>query len=81
MVEDKDMQGIKQQIRSRVCNNIDLSREISDEEVRRMIQHFMMEELQGGYYSIQQKEEIASWVFASIRKLDVLQDLIEDEQI
>ena len=81
MVEDRQIHEMRQRIRSLVCSNIDLSREISDDEVRRMIQRFMMEELQGGYYSIRQKEEIASWVFASIRKLDVLQDLIEDEQI
>ena len=81
MVEDKQMYEIKQRIRNLVCENIDLSREISDEEVRQMIQHFMKEEMQGGYYSIRQKEEIASRVFASIRKLDVLQELIEDEQI
>lgn len=80
-MQDKEIHGIKQRIRSLVCNNIDLSREISDEEVRQMIQVFMKEELQGNYYSIRQKEEIAGWVFASIRKLDVLQDLVEDEQI
>ena len=80
-MQDKEIHGIKQRIRSLVCNNIDLSREISDEEVRQMIQAFMKEELQGNYYSIRQKEEIAGWVFASIRKLDVLQDLVEDEQI
>ncbi len=80
-MEDKETREIKQKVRSLVSENIDLSREISDEEVRQMIQRFMMEELQGSYYSIRQKEEIAGWVFASIRKLDILQELIEDEQI
>ncbi len=77
----QDKETLKRRIRDVVCGNIDLSREISDAEIRQLIQKCLMEEIQGSYYSIRQKEEIAGWVFDSIRKLDVLQELIEDESI
>lgn len=78
-MQDEEM--LKRRIRDTVCGNIDLSREISDEEIRQLIRKCLMEEIQGSYCSIRQKEEIAGWVFDSIRKLDVLQELIEDESI
>lgn len=77
----QDEETLKRRIRDTVCGNIDLSREISDEEIRQLIRKCLMEEIQGSYCSIRQKEEIAGWVFDSIRKLDVLQELIEDESI
>ncbi len=78
-MQDEEM--LKRRIRDMVCGNIDLSREISDAEIRQLIRKCLMEEIQGSYCSIRQKEEIAGWVFDSIRKLDVLQELIEDESI
>lgn len=80
-MEDKEEQLIKKRVRTLVCENLDLSREIDDEEIKQMIQRFLLEEIRGKYYSICKKEEITTWVFDSIRKLDILQELIEDESI
>lgn len=80
-MEENEILQMEQRIRTLVCENIDLSREVGDEEIKRMIQHFLMEELRGCYLPMKKKEEITGRVFDSIRKLDVLQELIEDESI
>lgn len=81
MKDEKELQDIKTRLRRRVCENIDLTREWSDEEIKRLIHGFFAEETKGSYISLAGKAEITGWVFDSIRKLDVLQELLDDEEI
>lgn len=81
MKDEKELQDIKTRLRRRVCENIDLTREWSDEEIKRLIHGFFAEEAKGSYISLAGKAEITGWVFDSIRKLDVLQELLDDEEI
>ncbi len=72
---------IKDEIRQRVLNEIDLSRDVSDEEILKMIRAEVMNCAADKQLSLEQRLDIQKDVFNSLRKLDVLQDLLEDDEI
>lgn len=72
---------LKQKIYSRVREQIDLSREMSDEEIRKLIHHTILEECENRYLSIENRESLAKELFDAFRKLDILQELIENNDV
>lgn len=71
----------KQQIASSVRERIDLSREVSDEEIQEMIDDLVMGLGRSVGLSLEQREELGKSVFYSIRKMDVLQELIDSDDV
>lgn len=75
------MDKLCQQIRGKVLQRIDFSREIEEDLLREVI----IREIAGcelaGSLSIAQRITLEKRVFNSLRKLDVLQELIEDEEV
>ena len=72
---------IRGEIYERVRENIDLSREMEEEEIKELIYRIVGEYAGQKYLSFKQKEELAKEIFASVRKLDILQELIDDDRI
>ena len=68
-------------IREKVVGNLDLSREISDSEMLELIDRAISSSLRGGVLSLDEKMKLRRQVFHSIRKLDVLQGLLDDPTI
>lgn len=66
---------------SLVREKIDLSVENTDEEVRQTIVKVVYEETKNTYMGLQEKENLIKTLFDSLRKLDVLQDYIEDDEV
>nr|WP_207750348.1 CpaF family protein [Mordavella massiliensis] len=60
---------------------LDLSREIGDDELTELIFQVLDEESAREYIPLQKKAELGRELFNAFRKLDLLQDLIEDEEI
>ena len=71
----------KQQIASSVRGRIDLSREVSDSEIQEMIDDLVMGLGRSVGLSLKQREELGKSVFYSIRKMDVLQELIDSDDV
>lgn len=71
----------KSQIMEKVLGKIDLAEEISDEEIKEKIRQAVLEESRDSYLSLSKKEAICSEIFYSLRRLDILQDLLEDDSI
>ena len=71
----------KRQIASSVRERIDLSREVSDEEIQEMIDDLVMGLGRSVGLSLEQREELGKSVFYSIRKMDVLQELIDSDDV
>ena len=71
----------KQQIASSVRERIDLSREVSDSEIQEMIDGLVMGLGRSIGLSLEQREELGKSVFYSIRKMDVLQELIDSDDV
>ena len=72
---------LKAAVYVKVRERLDLSRELGDEEIRDLIYRVIAEEGENRYLSIRQRETIAKHVFDSLLKLDILQELVDDEDI
>jgi pilus assembly protein CpaF len=72
---------IKDTIIQNVMNRIDMAEEISDEEIRKKIRQAVLEETRDEYIPLDKKEQICNEIFYSLRRLDILQDMLEDDSI
>lgn len=73
--------SLKQNIKERVLDQVDLSREVYDTDIKELIDDIILEVTKGQYMGVKEKIELGREVFNSIRRLDVLQELVEDESI
>ena len=69
------------QIRARVFQRMDLSRDMLDEEIEEFISEETAQMLQGMIISLRERVRIEQQVFNSLRKLDALQDLVDDPEV
>ena len=69
------------EIRKRVLEAIDLSRDVSDEEILHLIQQEIITYGSAKKLSLEERVSVHRDVFNSLRKLDVLSDLLEDDEI
>lgn len=75
------MKELCEAIREQVLESMDFTRELSDEELQETIARALVHRKEVGRLSIKQRVMIEQRIFNSIRKLDVLQELLEDEEI
>ena len=75
------MNLIMERLQQDVLSSIDLNTEITDEELLSTIDKILIEKGRENYISMQKKRKLRRDIFNSIRKLDVLQDMIEDPLI
>ncbi len=68
-------------IREKVLARLDLSREISDEELEAIITEERMAFARDGMFSIRDRVRLEQQVFNSLRKLDAIQELVDDPQV
>lgn len=79
MVEN--MQVYARKIREMVSERLDLTRNVTDEEIREAIAEIVTEESRRQYLTLTEKKELMEGVFNSMRGLDVLQPLVDDPTI
>lgn len=77
--EKMDVQ--KQQLQEMVIKKIDLTRDLQDEEILEVIDDILMSEGRDRYLSMKEKKRLRMDIFNSIRRLDILQELVEDSTI
>ena len=70
-----------EKIRTQVLERIDFSREVSDFELREMIAKEMSSQKEIYQMSLSQRRNLEQRIFNSLRKLDILQELLEDDAI
>lgn len=70
-----------EELHRKVMEELDLSKEISDEELEELIHQVVKEEGMKEYISLGKKQLLGKELFNTFRKLDVLQELLEDEEI
>jgi pilus assembly protein CpaF len=75
------MNEIKERLRKKVIEEMDLFREVTEEELYEAIDRSLIDYGRQEYICIQDKLKLRKDIFNSIRRLDVLQELIEDPQI
>ncbi len=72
---------LNDKIRSIVLEEMDLSRDVSDEEIEDLIGTIASRELKNKNISLKERIELEKSVFHSLRKLDVLQELVDDKEV
>ncbi len=77
----ENMQAYARQIRELVSERLDLTRNVSDDEIREVIAEIVMEESRKQYLTLTEKKEVMEGVFNSMRGLDVLQPLVDDPTV
>lgn len=76
-----EKEDIAVKIRRRVYEKLDVSVDISDIELKRIIELCVLEESRIGMLSIREREQLAEAVFNAIRRLDIIQEVLEDSTI
>lgn len=72
---------LRKQLRETLAASIDYSREISDEEMQELIDELLIREGKKQAMSLTEKECLRKELFHAVRKLDVLQELIDDSDV
>jgi pilus assembly protein CpaF len=75
------MDTLKKQLQEIVISKIDLSRELQDDEILEVIDDTLIASSKISYISMQEKRRLRKEIFNSIRRLDILQELVEDSSI
>ncbi|MBQ7976136.1 MAG: CpaF family protein [Clostridia bacterium] len=69
------------EIRALVSDRLDLTRDLSDDEIREVISNIIAEKSQEKYLTLVEKKAVMDGVFNSMRGLDVLQPLVDDPSV
>lgn len=69
------------ELKNRLINNIDLSKDTSDEELNDIISELVMEEFRSKNVSLKYKMNVCRELFNAIRGLDILQEILEDDEV
>ncbi len=75
------MSYLKEKLQKDVLESIDLTSEITDGELLSSIDKILVEKGREKFISMEEKRRLRKNIFNSIRKLDILQDMIEDPTI
>lgn len=77
----KDYGEIKQELRRRVLEQLNYSREQPDNEVMEIIDEVLLEEQLLRLLPVSESHRLRTELFYSLRRLDILQSLIEDPEV
>ena len=70
-----------QELQDQVLRELDLTKEIMDEELMDVIHRILEERARNTYIPLTERADMGRDLFNALRKLDILQDLIEDDEI
>lgn len=71
----------RKSLKEKLIESIDFSRESSDEEIRELIDEMLIRESRESPISLAERAKLRKELFHAVRKLDVLQELVDDPQI
>ncbi len=72
---------LEERLHARVLEELDMSREVDDGELTELIHRILREAGEQEYIPLAQKAELGKELFNAFRKLDLLQEFLEDEEI
>ena len=78
-MDEWEQEGLN--LRKKLRERLDQTREMEDQEIYRQIDDLILEETRNRYVSLKRKEALRTELFNSIRKLDILQELIDDDSV
>lgn len=76
-----ELQSLRERLKMRITSELDLAQEMADEDIGRMLDRCIAEETKGQYVPLKEKVGLRVELFNSLRRLDVLTELLEDESV
>ena len=70
-----------EQLHARILQSLDMTKEIEDEELTELIYQVLQEASEEEYLPLARKTALGKELFNTFRKLDLLQEFLEDEEI
>lgn len=75
------VQERKKELKEKLVESIDYSRESSDEEIQELIDEMLVRESKRVPISLSERERLRKELFHAVRKLDILQEFVDDSQV
>ena len=75
------MDELLELIRQKVFAEMDMTRDMSDDEIRELIHSVISQEAKQQSISIKERIRLEEQTYNSLRKLDILQELVENDDI
>lgn len=72
---------MRERVQNRVLELLDISKEVEDAQVYEAIDLAILELSKIEYISVKEKERLRTSIFNTLRRLDVLQELLEDDTV
>lgn len=72
---------LKGRLKAQIMECIDFSRQMPDEEIRDIIDELIVRESKKKHIPLEERKHLRQELFYSIRKLDILQELVDDTSI
>lgn len=70
-----------EELQAKILEEMDLSKEVADDELIEMIHRILCENENHSYIPLREKVGMGKELFNAFRKLDILQELLEDDEI
>ncbi|MBM7615826.1 CpaF family protein [Alkaliphilus hydrothermalis] len=80
-METAELKELIEKIKAEIKENMDYMKDPTDEEIEELIETSVFNHSKERYLKISEKQSIIESVFNSMRRLDILQPLLEDESI
>lgn len=80
MTEEEEKK-IFQEVREKIVRQLEMESGVTDEELLEYIEEYVLNMGHNIYLSVEKKEEFIRTIFNSIRKLDILQEILDDGTI
>ena len=74
-------EALKKKLRTKLAQELENTWEVSDDEVLEIIDRLLLKESKSTYLPIVRLEELRMELFRSLRKMDVLEELLENDSI
>ena len=81
IINEPLLPSLREKLRSKVMQMLDLSRPMEDSEIAQIIDQCILEETQSMHVSLKEKVQLRYELFNSLRRLDVLTELLEDDSV
>ena len=81
MMKSEELEKEGQRLREQVLSRLDLSRELSDEEVQEIIDEVIVEGSRQSYVGLAEKKQLQKMLFDAMRRMDILQELMDDPEV
>lgn len=75
------MDGLKKRLRDEVVSSFDYSEEITEEDLLRRIDRVIMQAAKESFLTLERKEKLRRELYASIRGLDILEEILEEDSV